>query len=110
MLRFIQLKVLAFLLLFCDMVMCIQCFDAIGWAQKGHPTYKKNSVIGCWHGYQYLSGARCRFVYGPADATATQCFLLPNQQRQSTEGINPVSDSRGWHQATPLTAWNQRIS
>jgi len=23
----------------------------------------------CWHGY--LSGARCRFAYGPADATAT---------------------------------------
>ena len=30
----------------------------------------KNSVVGCWHGY--LSGARCRLAYGPADATATQ--------------------------------------
>jgi len=29
----------------------------------------KNWVVGCWHGY--LSGARCRFAYGPADATAT---------------------------------------
>ena len=28
----------------------------------------------CWHGY--LSGARCRLAYGPADATATQCLLL----------------------------------
>jgi len=36
----------------------------------------KNWVVGCWCGY--LSGARCRFVYGPADATATatRCLLL----------------------------------
>ena len=27
-------------------------------------------MVGCWHGY--LSGARCRLAYGPADATATQ--------------------------------------
>jgi len=27
-------------------------------------------VVGCWRGY--LSGARCRLVCGPADATATQ--------------------------------------
>jgi len=26
----------------------------------------KNSVMECWHGY--LSGVRCRFAYGPADA------------------------------------------
>ena len=31
-------------------------------------------VVGCWHGY--LSGARCRLAYGPADATATHCLLL----------------------------------
>jgi len=29
----------------------------------------KNRVVGCWRGY--LSGARCRLAYGPADATAT---------------------------------------
>ena len=34
----------------------------------------KNWVVGCWHGC--LSGARCRLVYGPADATATHCLLL----------------------------------
>jgi len=34
----------------------------------------KNWVMGCWHGY--LSGARCRFAYGPSDATATHCFLF----------------------------------
>jgi len=31
-------------------------------------------VVGCWHGY--LSGARYKLVYGPADATATHCLLL----------------------------------
>jgi len=39
--------------------------------QEGHPACK-NWVVGCWHGY--LSGARCRLAYGPADATATHCF------------------------------------
>ena len=34
----------------------------------------KNWAVGCWRGY--LSGARCRLAYGPADATATHCFLL----------------------------------
>ena len=34
----------------------------------------KNWVVGCWHGY--LSGARCRLAYGPADATTTHCLLL----------------------------------
>jgi len=36
--------------------------------QEGHPACK-NWVVGCWHGY--LSEARCRPAYGPADATAT---------------------------------------
>ena len=34
----------------------------------------KNWAAGCWRGY--LSGARCRLAYGPADATATHCLLL----------------------------------
>ena len=34
----------------------------------------KNWGVGCWRGY--LSGARCRLAYGPADATATHCLLL----------------------------------
>jgi len=34
----------------------------------------KNRVVGCWCGY--LAGARCRFAYGRADATATHCLLL----------------------------------
>ena len=41
--------------------------------QEGHPPCKK-TVVGYWHGY--LSGARCRLAYGPADATATHCLLL----------------------------------
>ena len=33
----------------------------------------KNGVVRWWHGY--LSGARCRLAYGPADVTATHsCF------------------------------------
>jgi len=38
----------------------------------------KNLSVGCWHGY--LSNARCRFAYGPADPTATHCFLLQEIQ------------------------------
>ena len=41
--------------------------------QERHPACKKLSG-GCWHGY--LSGARCRLAYGPADANATHCLLL----------------------------------
>ena len=41
--------------------------------QEGHPACKKRVVV-CWRGY--LSGARCRLPYDPADATATHCLLL----------------------------------
>jgi len=41
--------------------------------QEGRPACK-NWVVGCWRGY--LSGAMCKFAYGPADATATYCLLL----------------------------------
>jgi len=35
--------------------------------------YMNLPMVGYWHGY--LSGMRCRFAYGPADATATHsCF------------------------------------
>jgi len=34
----------------------------------------KNWVVRCWHGY--LSAARCRLAYGPADAIATHCLLI----------------------------------
>jgi len=32
------------------------------------------SVLSRWRGF--LSGARCRLAYSPADATATHCLLL----------------------------------
>jgi len=41
--------------------------------QEGHPACK-NWMVGCWHGY--VSGSRCRFAYGSADATATHYLLL----------------------------------
>ena len=39
----------------------------------------KNRVVGCWHGY--LSGARCRLAYGPADANATHCLFASVKSR-----------------------------
>jgi len=44
----------------------------LGW-HEGHLACK-NWLVGCWCGY--LSGARCRLTYGPADTTATHCLLL----------------------------------
>jgi len=43
--------------------------------QEEHPACKKPGVVGCWHGC--LPAARCKLAYGPADATATHCLLLP---------------------------------
>ena len=45
----------------------------VGW-HEGRIQPVKKWVVGCWHGY--LSGARCRLAYSPADATATHCLLL----------------------------------
>jgi len=45
--------------------------------QEEHPACKNLCgilAVGCWCGY--LSGARCRFAYGPADVTAARCLLL----------------------------------
>ena len=56
----------------CVLTKCLQCFDAVGWAAGRASGLKK--LMGCWHGY--LSGARCRLAYCPADATATHCLLL----------------------------------
>ena len=49
---------------------CLQCFDAVGWASgRASGLYKLSD--GCQCGY--LSAARCwLFAYGPADATAIQ--------------------------------------
>ena len=42
--------------------------------QEGHPSCKKTEWWGYWRGY--LSGARCRLAYSPADAVATHRLLL----------------------------------
>jgi len=39
----------------------------------------KNWAVGCWHGY--LSGAKCRVAYSPADATATHCLFASVKSR-----------------------------
>ena len=60
----------------CDRLIDRKFFSAltllVGW-QEGHLACKKLSG-GCWHGY--LSGARCKLAYVPADATPTHCLLL----------------------------------
>jgi len=38
----------------------------VGW-QEGHPAFKNEWCVLAWFGF--LSGARCRLAYGPADAT-----------------------------------------
>ena len=61
---------------YCDMQYWACAFSALTLLvgrQEGHPACK-NWVVGCWHGY--LSGARCRLAYCPADAIATHCLLL----------------------------------
>ena len=47
----------------------------------------KNWVVRCWHvccvvhkTCSYLSGARCRLAYGPADAIATHCLCFSKIQ------------------------------
>jgi len=44
----------------------------VGW-QEGHQACKKTA---CWDAGLVVSASRCRFAYGPADATATHYFLL----------------------------------
>jgi len=51
----------------------------------------KNWVVGFWHGY--LSGARCRFAYGPADVTATHYLFLVGFTFQ--EPAHPRSPGHG---------------
>ena len=59
---------------FTDRLTAISALMLLVGRQDGHPASKKLSggVLICG----YLSGARCRLAYGPADATATHCQLL----------------------------------
>jgi len=58
----------------CKFIACI-IHISVPWlvGRKGIQSVK-NWVVWFWH--DYLSAARCRFAYGPADATATHCLLL----------------------------------
>jgi len=57
-------------------LICLHLWPSVLWHcwLGGTKGMQKNWVVGCWRGY--LSGARCRLAYGPADATATHCLLL----------------------------------
>ena len=57
----------------CSEVCAFSALTLLVGRQEGHPACKKLSG-GCWRGY--LSGARSRLAYSPADATATHCLLL----------------------------------
>jgi len=62
--------------------------------QEGHPACKKLRLSGgvlAW----YMSGARCRFAYGLADATASHCLLLQ---------YNPDWFLRFWYRLTRLVS------
>ena len=51
----------------------LQCFDAVGWVQEGHPACKKLEL---WGAGVVICLERGADAYGPADATATHCLLL----------------------------------
>jgi len=51
----------------------LQSFDAVGWADKGHPACRKlNGGVLAW----LSAWSKVQTAYGPADATATRCLLL----------------------------------
>jgi len=60
--------------------------------QEGHPACK-NWVVVSLRGY--LSEARCRFAYGPADATATHCLLLQGSPGQNLESHKMIVVYKG---------------
>ena len=62
--------------------------------QEGHPA-RKNWGVGCWRGY--LSGARCRLAYGPADATDLEIYWIDRSSRSisaDVKSIDRVDSSR----------------
>ena len=72
--RILTINVVVIDVKWCDVdVIAFSALTLLIWRQEGHPACK-NRVVGYWCGY--LSGARCRLAYGPADATATHCLLL----------------------------------
>jgi len=64
------MSVIALFVLVNSLIYCLQCFDAVGWAAGRESSLQELS------GGVLLCGARCRFAYGPSDATATHCLIL----------------------------------
>jgi len=54
-------------------LLCLQCFDAVGWSAERHPACKKLSG---WVLAWLSVWTRCIFAHGPTDATATHYLLL----------------------------------
>jgi len=52
-------------------MLCLQCFDAVGWA-AGSASKNLSGGMLAWSSVL----GEVRFAYGPADATATHCLLL----------------------------------
>ena len=71
----------------------LQCFDAVGSVAGTASGLSKNLSGGCW--YCYLSAARCRLAYRPADATATHCLLLQENPDWFTFLVPAHPDSPG---------------
>ena len=54
-------------------LLCLQCFDAVGWA-AGRAV---KNFEWCSTGMVICLERDADLAYGPADATATHCLLLP---------------------------------
>jgi len=66
------LKIILYVLLSSLVLFAFSALTLLVRQQEGHPACKKSSGgVLAW-----LSGARCRLAYGPADSTATHCLLL----------------------------------
>jgi len=72
--------------------------------QEGHPACK-NWVVGCWCGY--VSGSRCRFAYGWADAIAIHYLLLQKIQIGFTFLVPAHPGSPGQN---PYLVYNKKTS
>ena len=70
----------------------------------------KNWVVGCWRGY--LSGARCRLAYGPADATATHsvsCFSKIQIGFACLVPAHPGSPGQRAVKLVCVTGWAKKV-
>jgi len=59
---------------YCNIPRAFSALTLLVGRQEGHPAFKKTEWWGGWRGY--LSGARCRLAYGPADVLplTVSCF------------------------------------